>query len=29
MDDFNVNLFSGSKMLLDKQYYDSYNKASA
>ena len=29
MDDFNVNLFSGSKMLLDKQYYDSYNKVSA
>ena len=24
----NVNLLSGNKMLLDKQYYDSYSQAS-
>ena len=26
--DFNVNLLRGNKMLLDKQYYDSYSQAS-
>ena len=25
--DFHVNLFGGNKMLLDKQYYDSYSQA--
>ena len=28
MGDFNANLFDGNKMLLDKQYYDSYSQAS-
>ena len=27
MGDFNVNLLSGNKMLLDKQYYDFYSQA--
>ena len=27
MGDFNVNLLSGNKMLLVKQYYDSYSQA--
>ena len=27
MGDFNINLSSGHKMVLDKQYYDSYSHA--